>query len=170
MLSRLVDRLISWAMARQYYSIVRDGQTYMERGWILKPNGMKTKGEPLRRLLPDWGVRVHHIVRDDPDEAMHDHPWFNVSVVLRGGYFEVVPADQKQHPLWDASYSGHARAWRGPGSVVLRKPSTRHRIVLGPSGEAWTLFITGPWKKDWGFYTTRGWVFWRTYLAEKERK
>lgn len=34
---------------------------------------------------------VHHILRSDRDRAMHDHPWENASLVLRGGYWEVAP-------------------------------------------------------------------------------
>src|ERR1700719_4013108 len=33
-------------------------------------------------------IYLHCFIRDDEDRALHDHPWFNVSCLLIGGYIE----------------------------------------------------------------------------------
>lgn len=110
---------------------------YLRRWWVLPRN-------------PVCGIYLHQILRDDDDRALHDHPWPNISIVLRGGYHEVTP-------LFGPGEPGTSRFWRGPGSVVLRRATAAHRLVVG-DGMAWTLFLTGPRLRDWGFWCARGWV------------
>jgi len=50
----------------------------------------------------------------------------------------------------------------GPGSVVTRRPTDPHRIEL-VTPEAWTLFVTGPIVRRWGFHTDHGWIHWRQW-------
>jgi len=107
----------------------------------------------LRRwyLLPRnrWmNVYLHQILHDDDDRAVHDHPWWFVSLVLKNGYRE----------LTDAGW-----VWRMPWSLAFRKAEHRHRIELfnTPSGhslDCWTLVITGPVVRKWGFWPLGGFV------------
>lgn len=118
-------------------------------------------GDPDRPYLLRWwliprnrwfNVYLHHILRSDDDRALHDHPWWNLSIVLKGGYEEVTPA---------------GTFWRRPGSLVLRRATARHRLILPIRGGGirycWTLFITGPKVRDWGFWCQQGWVHWRDF-------
>jgi hypothetical protein len=104
---------------------------YLLRWWLIPRNRW-------------FNVYLHKIIRDDDPRALHDHPWWNVSVLLKGGYLEW----RKDRPP----------AWRRAGSVVFRRATCAHRLTLGASGTpAWSLFITGPKTREWGFHCPRGW-------------
>lgn len=104
---------------------------------------------------------LHLFLRDDDPRALHDHPWASLSVVLRGGYFELTPAP-------DGTLE---RRWYGAGRVILRRDAARpHRIELardrdGGRRPCLTLFLTGPVVPQWGFHCPQGWVPWRRYVA-----
>lgn len=85
---------------------------------------------------------VHRLVESDVP-VPHDHPWANVSIVLRGTY--------REH-FHDGTYLD-----RRPGAIVLRSARQLHwlQIIDGP---VVTLFLTGPRRRVWGFMTTHGWV------------
>lgn len=124
---------------------------YMERYWVtpFDENGSNT--------------RIHHILRSDTDRHMHCHPWKSTSIILDGGYWESMPADQGQPAEYDEEE--FTILWRGPGSVVQREAHHRHKLTLPPKKTCWTLFITGPYERKWGFHTPEGFVYHRDYLA-----
>lgn len=97
---------------------------------------------------------------------MHDHPWNNISILLRGCYTEVEPRLSWQRPKMD-QYA-QRRTLRLPFRPVFRKAQDRHRLVLSPQNTengVWSLFIMFRWKQRWGFYTEKGWVYYRDYLG-----
>lgn len=103
-------------------------------------------GDPARPYLKRWwviprndnfNVYLHHILRNDDDRANHDHPWANTSIILRGSLQEVMP-------------DGTMKFWRA-GDVVHRQATDRHRLMVEPFA-CWTLFLTGPWERSWGFW------------------
>lgn len=118
----------------------------------------------LRRwhLLPrnKWfNIYLHHFLRSDDDRALHDHPYQNVSILLRGQYMEHL-AD------------GRVRTRRAP-QVIFRAATTAHRIHLfgGKSPQpAWTLFITGPRVREWGFWCGNRWVHQKDFGNETTGK
>lgn len=87
-------------------------------------------------------IYVHRWLRSDPDE-LHDHPWDSCSLVLTGGYYEV---------------TREGRFWRQPGDVTFRRAEDRHRIEIDIERAVHpvSLFITGPERRDWGFWLPRG--------------
>lgn len=127
------------------------------------------------RLLPN--LYLHCFLRDDDDRALHDHPSWAVSYILRGGYIE--------HTIADGGI--HRRTEYRPGS--LRFMTTRHAhrielysIVFKPRSlgkttfffplqlpdkrKCWTLFMFGPTLREWGFHCPhRGWVPWEEFTA-----
>lgn len=122
-------------------------------------------------LLPQnrwFNVYLHKMLRSDDDRALHDHPWWNCSVVLRTGYFEVSPfrAGVRGYVSADLPYD-QRRVWRGPGSVILRSAKGAHRLelprMLDPPA-TWSLFLTGPKVRDWGFHCPSGWRPWKEYV------
>lgn len=125
---------------------------YLRRWWLIPRN-------------PVFNVYLHHFLRDDDARALHDHPWHWVSFLLRGGYIE--------HTI--AAGGIHQRTVRHPGSLRLSGPGRAHRIELlefdsfaGARFKAscWTLFITGPRLRGWGFHCPeRGWVPWQRFTA-----
>ena len=107
---------------------------------------------PRNRWL---NVYLHNIRRSDEDRALHDHPWWNCSILLKGGYVEIVPTRG----------ATKVAKFRETGSVVFRAARAAHRLVLTDAGPVWTLFITGPRLREWGFWCPKGWVHWRDFTA-----
>ena len=114
---------------------------------------------------PAFGVFIHHMYRSDYDRAIHNHPWQFVSVVLKGGYTEI--HDQ----TIDGSQTSITHK---PGSVLVRPAEWRHRFCLPIIREmatdgmvvyqkSITLVIVGRRTQKWGFFTDRGWCWWRKY-------
>lgn len=93
----------------------------------------------------------HIQVASDPERPLHDHPWDNCSVILAGGYVEVIdqnPADEFPPEVYT----------RSVGDVIYRKATWAHRLIL-PREHPYTmtLFQTGPVLRDWGFWFPDGW-------------
>ena len=111
-------------------------------------------------------IYAHHYLRSDPDDP-HDHPWDNVSLVLTGGYWE------HTYEPFMARLGGkglaHSRIWRAPGDVIFRKALDRHRLELEPGIKPWSLFLTGPEIREWGFWPGGKFVVGRDYRANPPR-
>jgi len=92
-----------------------------------------------------FSILIHQFWASDPDHY-HDHPWSNITWVLRGGY-------------WEGSADGKVN-YRRKGFKRYRNAELFHRISIGEhaEGEAWTLFIHLKRKRDWGFLTPEGWL------------
>lgn len=100
-----------------------------------------------------FNIYIHYFLRSDDDRALHDHPWVNLSVLLEGCYIE--------HTI--AAGGIHYRELRCAGDWKLRTPRSAHRIELA-YGPCWTLFITGPKVREWGFHCPdKGWRHWRIF-------
>lgn len=129
------------------------GAPYLLRWWVIPRNRW-------------FNIYLHNMLRDDDDRALHDHPWVNVSIILSGGYHEHMPARGwcKYLPLIPRD---ERMVWRGPGVVVFRYPTDCHRLSLG-SGPSWSLFITGPVMRSWGFWCPKGWRHWREFTSERD--
>ncbi len=56
------------------------------------------------------------------------------------------------------------------GQVTARGPRAAHRVELLTRYRrplpVWTLFITGPRVRDWGFHCPSGWRRWQDFVAE----
>ena len=151
--TRIANAIIERAKRTPYINL--DG--YMKRWWLL----------PYNRF--GIAARVHQILRSDEDSHPHDHPWWYVTIILRGGYWECTIDENREDEL--------KAKWRGPGSILFRRASHFHALALDTWGHTmireyhhetmeftkryrscWTLFITGPKRKDhdpnhscWGF-------------------
>src|SRR3546814_13207657 len=93
----------------------------------------------LRRLyiIPRnrwFNVYLHEFLRDDDDRALHDHPWVNLSILLRGQYVE---------------HTATGATLRRAGAIKFRLPTAAHRIALVDGDPVWTLFIPGPRLRGW---------------------
>lgn len=118
---------------------------YLRRWWVVRT-----------RLLC---IYVHQFLRSDDDRALHDHPWANLSILLRGSYTE--------HTI--AAGGIEQRAIRIAGDWKLRRSGRMaHRIELH-DGPCWTLFITGPRYREWGFHCPQeGWIHWKRFTASSD--
>lgn len=141
----VIDALVARVTRRPPDFVIGEpGAPYMRRWWLIPRNKF-------------FNVYLHHILRDDDDRALHDHMYVNVSVLLRGAYYEVLPT--KGATL--------RRVLRRAGAVVFRWPSSAHRLEVAGS-DCWSLFITGPRVREWGFWCPKGWVHWRDFTVADE--
>jgi hypothetical protein len=102
-----------------------------------------------------FNVYLHQFLRSDDDRALHDHPWVNLSVLLRGAYVEhTIAAGGIEH-----------RTVRMAGDWAFRWTGRlAHRIEV--TDPCWTLFITGPRYREWGFHCPdTGWIHWKRFTA-----
>lgn len=121
---------------------------YLLRWWVIPRNRW-------------FNIYLHNFRRSDDDRALHDHPWVNLSLILLGEYFE---------HCQDGSVRLR-RPWR-PWAFwrfVVRGAVTAHRVELSKGAEpVWTLFITGPKVREWGFLCPQGWRHWQEFCAVRE--
>ncbi|WP_152982221.1 hypothetical protein [Prosthecomicrobium hirschii] len=139
------ERVLAWLSRRvaetRSPDVVIGGveSPYLLRWWLIPRN-------------PVCNLYLHLFLRSDDDRALHDHPWWNVSWLLKGAYTE--------HTI--AAGGVHMRTVREAGAVKARRAGTAHRIELH-AGPCWTLFVTGPRLRDWGFHCPQGWRHWRDF-------
>ena len=81
-----------------------------------------------------FNIYLHRLVAPNPHPHCHDHPWWFVAVLLKGGY------DEYAHGEW---------VWRRPGSILWRPAHWSHNVTT--RGVSWSVIITGPKSRDWGF-------------------
>ena len=107
----------------------------------------------LRIIETPWfGLYLHRFLSSD-DPCLHDHPWFFVSLILWGGYWETAIRDGLA-----------TRRWYWPGSILFRRAAWSHRIEVPRPGWTWTLVFRGRRSRPWGFWTTRfGWIPWQRF-------
>ena len=112
---------------------------------------------PKNRFL---NIYLHRFQEPDPGRDLHDHPWWSLSVVLKGRYEEAYAdgGDVRRRTL-----GGFSR-------IRLRRPSTRHTITRVFPGGCWTIFVTGPKLREWGFHTREGWVHHQAYTEPVDRR
>lgn len=130
----------------------QDGSLYMERFQLF--------------AFEHFSARLHHIVREDRDRHLHDHPWDFVSIVLQGGYVEARPYEASD-PLWIGEQEVVCEVSRVAPCIAHRRALDRHKITSVDPG-TWTFFLTGPYKNKWGFFTPKGKVPYREYLGIAE--
>lgn len=132
------------------------GNGYLRRWYIIPRN-------------PFFNIYLHEFLGSDDDRALHDHPWFNLSIVLKGYYIEhtVETEKQRQHftSLGVPDLLGY---YRGAGDFKFRAPWTAHRLEV-PEPPCWTLFITGPRIREWGFLCPAGWRHWTKFVSTGDR-
>lgn len=137
----MITRFVDWLIARAKRTPYSHLPGYMLRWWLV-PYGTGPFGV---------SARIHEILRSDDDRHFHDHPWWYVTIILRGGYWEVTPAIIE---LWRGHWVNIGvvkREWRGPGTVLFRRAKTWHRLEIPEGQTCTTLFITGPYSNAWGF-------------------
>jgi hypothetical protein len=116
---------------RPHQVIGGDEHPYLRRWYVIPRN-------------PLLNIYVHQFLRSDDDRALHDHPWWFVSLIVRGSYLEVTEAGTNR---------------RRAGSIAFRPAEWRHRVQLDSNswvsdGEfpCWTLIVTGRRRRMWGFW------------------
>jgi hypothetical protein len=111
-----------------------------------------------------FNIFLHKFLKGDPDDV-HDHPWPYATLILKGGYWEWIPKINTLGQKW-----GEYRVWRGPGHFRTCSPTSYHRIELEPGVTAWTLFMPGPHKREWGFLVNNKWIHNEKYLEARREQ
>ena len=130
--------LLGWLKGGPHFVVGDPSRPYLHRWYVLPRN-------------PLLNVYVHKFLRDDDDRAAHDHPWASLSLCLWRGYWEEVGPRRE------------TRRWVGPLSLTARPSWWAHRVELKDGKPAWTLFLTGPRVREWGFHCAKGWVHWKDF-------
>ncbi|WP_211274004.1 hypothetical protein [Neoasaia chiangmaiensis] len=121
---------------------------YLRRWWLIPRNRW-------------FNIYLHHFCRSDDDRALHDHPWWWCSLIISGpGYLEHTPAGV---------------FWRKPWRLRFGRAAALHRVELLESGvrndrgafdiPVWTIFVTGPRIREWGFACPNGWRHWKEFCG-----
>lgn len=121
--------------------------TNLHRKWEVRlaEDHLCETGVYLRRWrleTPWFSIRLHHWFASDDDRSMHDHPWDFITMPLRGSYVDETPAGPQR-----------VRAGR-----IYYRPSTHAHWVHLDRGRVWTLVLTGPKVRRWGFLVGRKWT------------
>lgn len=136
--------ILKWAQSHKPDFVIGGQQDPYLLRWFLIPRN------------PVFNVYVHLFLRSDEDRALHDHPWANCSILLDGSYTE--------HEILQGGV--HQKTVKTAGQWRFRRSGRMaHRIELH-NGPCWTLFITGPRYRNWGFHCPdAGWVRWEDFTA-----
>lgn len=116
---------------------------YLKRWWIIPRNKW-------------FNIYLHKFVGSDDDRALHDHPWHSISICFSGELWEA-----REYP--QGTFCHRIKNWL----PYFRKATLMHRMIL-KSETAWTLFITGPVIREWGFrkrHGDRDWMKHDEFLA-----
>lgn len=120
------------------------GDDYLRRWWVI----------PRNRF---FNIYLHQFLHSDDDRALHDHPWWNVSLLLNGTYTEhTIPAG-----------GVNVRTVYSAGDLKFRPAKAAHRVELH-AGACWSLFITGPVIREWGFHCPAGWRPWKQFVDSRD--
>ena len=155
-LRKIRDRFLNWLDSKGRKRVIMDrvdNEPYLERYYPLFNT----------RYHTGFNIYIHKFLKGDPDDV-HDHPWSYATFILAGGYYEWIP---QFNP--DGTKSCEIRKWRGPGHFRICRPESYHRVELKPGVTAWTLFMPGPHKRQWGFLVDNKWIHNDNYLASRKQ-
>lgn len=131
------------------------GDDYCRRWWVI----------PRNRF---FNLYLHQFLHSDDDRALHDHPWINLSFLLHGTY--------REHTQGESTLTHNEEVrqyWFG--ALRFRMAHTPHRVELLEFGtpkvpaECWSLFVTGPVIREWGFHCPQGWRRWQDFVDKRDK-
>jgi hypothetical protein len=143
----IAKRLIAWAKRRPPNVVI---------GGLERPYLLRWFFIPRNRF---FNIYIHKFLRSDDDRALHDHPWANASFILANEYAE--------HRIEQGGVN--TRTMHRAGDWNFRASGKiAHRVEL-TNGPCWTLFLTGPNYREWGFHCPeQGWIHWKRFTAEDD--
>jgi hypothetical protein len=108
-----------------------------------KEIGWTNIGEKFTRyslIKTRWGnLYLHQLNAPDWHPTCHSHPWSFITLLIKGGYLEQVGAK-----------NFHRRV----GTILYRPAEFAHNVIT-PYGTSWSLVVTSPKKREWGFTDCR---------------
>ncbi len=153
------QRALAWAeryAARRApdFAIGPEDAPQLQRWWLIPRNRW-------------FNLYLHRFLRSDEGRALHDHMYVNLSWILGPhGYYEITPVGRT--PWYPTSgLASTIGLWRPAGKLVARRPTTAHRVVLLSAEPVYSLFVTGPAVREWGFWCPQGFRHWREFVSER---
>ena len=159
----------------------KDGRPYLTR-WNLGYKLRLALSRHFPTFTPRWlldrfpaawnhtstSALLHHIEGPDADRHLHNHPWFAVAIILRGGYYQEV-VDTTNNVV-DYTPPAQFRMFVGPTKMervrwinVLRVDQYHRIIAVDPN--TWTITFTGKLlKRGWGFLVGHSHMDHKSYL------
>jgi hypothetical protein len=134
----------------RHKDIVKSGELYLRRYYITP------------RKWP-YKVMLHYIRKPDNDRDPHDHPWSFLTLILWGGYLELVFKTEDQLRGKVPMISRLLRV-----GFVWRRAEHIHQIhsLLKPT---WTLVFAGRGRRVWGFWNSFAeFIPWTSYLRRED--
>jgi hypothetical protein len=95
------------------------GADYLRRWWVIPRNRW-------------FNIYLHRIRHDDDDRALHDHPWANITLVLKGAYVEHTPHGTFRRDAGDVV----RKRLPGLSDLDLRRPAAGRRDDLARPSSA----------------------------------
>lgn len=83
-----------------------------------------------------FSLRIHHWLASDDPRHFHDHPWTYYSLIISGSYIDRSPSGDLHRKRWS----------------IKKFPAEHQHTVVVPKGGCWTVMLTGPEKRQWGFW------------------
>lgn len=159
---KYLAKILSWYFIWRYDNkkpdftiMIENDVAYLYRWWVI----------PRNKYL---NIYLHKVVGDD-ERYFHDHPWNSVGLILKGAYVEWTPYEQKLYKLnRKLTQSAFSIEVLSQGNVKYRDITYAHYLTIRKPDDhfdpkfppkhipVWSLFITGPKKRDWGFYNRQG--------------
>ena len=119
-------------------------------------------------LVLPRGIRLylHKFVGSDWSRDLHDHPKRFISIGLWGSYVEQTPTMIVKRTAFEGTtFVTRARGIRRYRAPWLRSfPADHiHRLILD-CPVCWTLVLTLPESRAWGFWVRGEWIPWKKYV------
>lgn len=145
----------------------RAARVILERLWITEYIGQEEC--PLMRRWTlfkfPFGLgklMVHHFPPNVTDRDPHDHPSPFVTLILKGGYFNI---ESVKIDLPEQEYMDEIE-WLGRGALRYRSADHMHITETNDLG-TWTLVLMGPKTRPvWGFLKDGEWMEWIPYVEK----
>lgn len=183
----MIERLRKWYRQARVRETIGPDECPIIYRWTLLGQ-IDEENDDQAEEPPPFKLLLHRFVGSADDRHVHDHPRPFWTLVLRGGYDDIVQcpdcAERRRlgtaipgWPLLDAAhalktrvkcprcggYGGEVPGDRMRAGMLRFRPALyRHRTVALPGG-AWTLVLMGPIRRPWGFWRHGEWWPWRLY-------
>lgn len=99
-------------------------------------------------------VYLHKFLRSDDDRALHDHPWPFWSFILNRPYLEYTMQGPNPHVRKRFSLAYRPTNWRHRVDLqwCIVHPDGMHKAGKYVQPPVWTIVVTGPKCRTWGFW------------------
>ena len=120
----------------------RQNEIYLKRWYVIPRNKI-------------FNIYLHQFLSSD-DPVYHDHPWWSIGILLKGYYYENRPRNGINERKYFRRFL-----------PKFRGKNYKHWVELH-DGPVWSIFITGPKQKSWGFFCPKGFVNHREMVIDED--